>query len=243
MSVKISELPSASSVGSNDVIPIVQNGTTKKVTAGILQNPTKNYMSIRNTSNITIASTGGWSSYQVKLTTIQYSNGSKFTLDDGAILIGAGVSKVKATLNMAIKGSSAETGTIIRKKASGEATWQGYYPTCNYKYADWFPTSTSVIIDVSEGDKIGAFLNTHTSGNLEINAVGAALLVEEYESSTVSTANTLNTTRLMNTGELVGMGDRAEITLDKEEQSEKISETKSAEVDKLESEERSGDNI
>ncbi len=32
MSIKISELPQATSVGSNDVIPIVQSGTTKQAT-------------------------------------------------------------------------------------------------------------------------------------------------------------------------------------------------------------------
>lgn len=33
MSVKISELPSADSVGAEDLVPIVQSGTTKKATA------------------------------------------------------------------------------------------------------------------------------------------------------------------------------------------------------------------
>ena len=38
MSIKISELPSASYIGSEDYIPIVQNGTTKKGTANMLNN-------------------------------------------------------------------------------------------------------------------------------------------------------------------------------------------------------------
>lgn len=36
MSIKISELESATSVGGTDVLPIVQNGTTKKVEASLL---------------------------------------------------------------------------------------------------------------------------------------------------------------------------------------------------------------
>ena len=34
MSIKISELPSAETLGENDIVPIVQDGTTKKITAG-----------------------------------------------------------------------------------------------------------------------------------------------------------------------------------------------------------------
>lgn len=42
MSIKISELPSATSVGANDYIPIVQGGTTKKATGGMLENYSTN---------------------------------------------------------------------------------------------------------------------------------------------------------------------------------------------------------
>lgn len=41
MSIKISELPEATSVSQSDLIPIVQDGTTKKATAGIIN--TDNY--------------------------------------------------------------------------------------------------------------------------------------------------------------------------------------------------------
>lgn len=37
MSIKISELPQASTVNNTDVIPIVQNGTTKQVTTELLK--------------------------------------------------------------------------------------------------------------------------------------------------------------------------------------------------------------
>lgn len=37
MSIKISELPAATSVGDNDVLPIVQSGTTKKATASLVK--------------------------------------------------------------------------------------------------------------------------------------------------------------------------------------------------------------
>lgn len=36
MSIKISELPQATSVGSSDIVPIVQGGTTKQATAGMM---------------------------------------------------------------------------------------------------------------------------------------------------------------------------------------------------------------
>lgn len=36
MSIKISELPQATSVGSSDIVPIVQGGTTKQATAGMI---------------------------------------------------------------------------------------------------------------------------------------------------------------------------------------------------------------
>lgn len=37
MSIKISELPQATSVGSSDIVPIVQGGTTKQATAGMMK--------------------------------------------------------------------------------------------------------------------------------------------------------------------------------------------------------------
>ena len=35
--IKISELPQATSVGTSDIVPIVQGGTTKQATAGMIQ--------------------------------------------------------------------------------------------------------------------------------------------------------------------------------------------------------------
>lgn len=232
MSIKISELPQASTVNNTDVIPIVQSGTTKQVTAGILQNPTRNYISIRNTANVSIISTGNWSSHQVKLTTLYYSSGSKFSLNDGAIRIGAGVSKIKATLNMAIQGGTNETSPIIRKKTSGETSWVGQYPSANFAWSGWFPVSVTTIIEVNEGDEIGAFFNTHTSGTLTVNAIGTALLVEEYESTDASTRS-LNLTRSANTGELVGIGDRVELTNETKQDEEQVEKQVEKQVEQV----------
>jgi hypothetical protein len=39
MEVKITDLPSATNVSDNDVLPIVQNGTTKKIAKSLLTQP------------------------------------------------------------------------------------------------------------------------------------------------------------------------------------------------------------
>lgn len=113
--VKVSELPVASTVNDDDIVMIVQNGFNKQITKEDLFNDTeeniedvetnlqeqitnlqnqvndKNIITAGLSSNVTI-STGG--ANNINLNTTIASVGSKLTLSNGKIVIGAGVNHV-----------------------------------------------------------------------------------------------------------------------------------------------------
>lgn len=171
-------------INSTDIATAISSTSTNSEVAGakaVYDATDKSVITIVNSANKEIRTTGGWTAYQVGLNTVYYQSGSKFTLDttDGSIKIGAGVSRVKATLNYALLGSSAETGVGIRRYSSADGTWTTSRPTSNYTNSAWFPNSFSTITDVQENDKISMWFNTHTNGTITVNAYGTALTVEE----------------------------------------------------------------
>lgn len=116
MSVKISELTSASSVGDSDLIPIVQSGTTKKATAdkikptistSITSSSTNSEVAgakatydlhndvsfivcaLTSTHRITISQAWSSGAQSVPLDSIALSNGSDYSLNSGKIKVGS----------------------------------------------------------------------------------------------------------------------------------------------------------
>lgn len=89
MSIKISELPQATSVGSSDIVPIVQGGTTKQATAGMIQPTIEMAVAKLNTEKtINIATTGSVNGTIWSFDYLDKNYGSVFSLtNEGKIKI------------------------------------------------------------------------------------------------------------------------------------------------------------
>lgn len=180
--VKISEMPSATSVSGSDLIPIVQGGVSKK--ASVSQLADNDFIQIRNTSDYSKSVSGNWNKYFIPLTTIYNSKGTSLTLNstDGTVVIGSDISRVKVSLNFAIAGATSETAPAIHIKHSGETNWTAVYPAGNftaYNSSVWVTACLQTIIDVNQGDELMLGFNTHTSGTLKFNGIGTVLTVEK----------------------------------------------------------------
>lgn len=128
MGVKISELTQTTAPQNSDVLPIVQNGETKKITfANLLKNLTtqvtnlqsqindKNIITVGISSNVTISTSGN---NNINLNRTIASVGSKLTLSNGKVVIGAGVNHVfisgQGSMNL-VTGNGDAKNFIIQK--------------------------------------------------------------------------------------------------------------------------------
>lgn len=128
MGVKISELTEAMAAQNTDELPIVQNGETKKINVETLmsniqtqitnlQNQVndKNIITAGITSNVTISTAGA---NNINLNRTIASVGSKLTLSNGKIVIGAGVNHVfisgQGSMNL-VTGNGDAKNFIIQK--------------------------------------------------------------------------------------------------------------------------------
>lgn len=277
MSIKISELPSASSVTSSDAIPIVQSGTTKKVTVGtmvpavatsITSSSTneqvagakavydsKNALSLcvgRVRTNKSITVTTAWSSGSkiVPLDDFLTNVGGDYTISsDGGIVVGSKPKVVEITAqltpyNFPLPSSGAyDYQLVLKRKRNGTTeaiTSQG--TQLNQYSTSMIAFMLSTVLEVQENDTFYIAIGVgQPSKTVNSGTNASALTIKTLSEVALTPTRSLNLTKGENTGSLVGMGDRAEVTLEKEEQPEEITETKSEEVDKLESEEGSGD--
>jgi hypothetical protein len=231
MSIKISELPSASSVGSSDVIPIVQSGTTKKVTVetmlptiatSITSSSTNNEVAgakavydygeknimqllLRNNFNPSANHT-----YETLPLSLNFSSGSKLTFNSSThrIIIGTGVKTIKIYAFAGVNTVSVNERKYIQVYKNGTVggTLNMTYMSATDVRSIQFETFESV----TSGDTIELKYYGSLGDNVALNRAMLAVEVVEFEPTT--TSSTLNTASLMNTGELVGMGDRAELT-------------------------------
>lgn len=264
MSIKISELPSASSVNTGDVIPIVQSGTTKKVTVGtmmpviatsITSSSTNNevagakavydftsikYLSLYRASAWTLSAT---SSYTV-IPLNEFENiGGLFNFDTTTNQVSVSVaSKLSVNINISIQAASSSGLRYIRIRKNG----YGVYTIINTVAGSTALTfcASNIMVDMTPTDKLDFAMYGYSGDKIDVQRCFITIVAQPYSDTQTRTLNAL----LMNTGSLVGMGDRAEVS---EQVDEKVDEqvtdndfgklTKSAEVDKLESEEGSGD--
>lgn len=255
MSIKISELPSASSVTSSDAIPIVQSGTTKKVTVGTMM-PTIATSITSSSTNDEVAGAKAVYDYATPKDTgwldmTQYVNTTYFSARSDvppmARRIGNYVywtGDVYCTVAPGGKSGDILLGFPTWLKGIGEPQ----YSNCGVTYDDGVPYNIFTVYSNSlQNTRIRVNVATNivaqnqTRGFQLSNLWGYLTDTPFPTASESNSTRSLNLTKGTNTGSLVGMGDRAEITLEKEEQPEEITETKSAEVDKLESKEGSGD--
>lgn len=234
MSIKISELPSASSVTSSDAIPIVQSGTTKKVTVGTMVPAVATSITSSSTNDEVAGAKAVYdSALQVEEITslLTYTMSSGKTMSSFSAFRAGGFLMLSATVT---------------------------YTSTTDKVVELF-TLTNISDIMTGAQPVGRTYDspaTTTVAPCAFSINATTHLVQAYPSATsrgailylimpmptITPTRSLNLTKGENTGSLVGMGDRAEVTLEKEEQPEEITETKSAEVDKLETSEGSGDN-
>lgn len=192
MSIKISELPQASTVNNTDVIPIVQNGTTKKAPAGLIHPTIATDIGSTSTNDEVAGALAVYnnclkpeSNTPTGIATMDYNQSTFYKV--GKVII--------ATINFHITSSVATNGDIY--------TSIPYIPLVN---------SRGMIINTSGSSWC---VNIRTDGTIKIMDRnipsgwynGFGMYIEEE-----TTTRSLNLTKSANTGELVGLGDRVELT-------------------------------
>lgn len=164
MGVKISELTEAMAAQNTDEMPIVQNGETKKINVETLmsnlqtqmtnlQNQVndKNVITAKMLNDYTIQATS--TAEDVKSFSLYNSVGSKLTIDNGCIKIGAGVSKVKVSYHATTQNSTSDatTRTFTYLTHNNTAiTQESHY--FNRTWEQISVSHNSIIRSVNEGD-------------------------------------------------------------------------------------------
>lgn len=253
MSIKISELTQTSSIGANDVLPLVQSGTTKKVTTTTLLSEAE------KTSNKT-------TSISSSSTDTQYPS-AKAVYDYGQTLGGGdNYSTTEQVVGTWINGKPLYQ--IVVQCAMPQCVTNGTNVTTQTRYDTLglsnletkipvvaFLLSSSNTIPLMYASGAGyqakySFTGTHievvngATGNNNMTPY----VIFRYTKTTDTATRSLNTASLMNTGSLVGLGntanldviDRAE--LDVEDKTKLDTEELQA-VDNTEETEGSGDTI
>lgn len=242
MSIKISELPEATSVGSSDIVPIVQGGTTKKITANtLLLGFDVGLMEIYLSSNHDYTKTATWQWEQVPFDTIKTNIGSglSFSSTDKAIVIGANISLVEINWIITTNLQNPETssiGTVVSIEQNGTQKVACNAPIINQIAQT---SSGSTYLSVAQGDKITVRVQTGLANSYRFLA-GRCVLSVKVLKATDTVTRSLNLTKGENTGSLVGLGDKAEVT------DETLEKTKLDEVtevkEEIKDEKGSGDN-
>lgn len=296
MSIKISELPSATSVGDNDLVPIVQGGETKKAPASAFGGGgggTSDYTDLSNKPSInsvtltgdktsgdlnlvgsadiattidststnsqvagakavydkvnevsfikatharqTITFSAAWAKAAVPVDTTAQQIGSDYSISNGVVVVGSKPKLVEISVNCAMDGITSGTYNIAVNVTRGGTTVVSEPYAFSGVAAIWTP-QIYLITQVQEGDTIGITATKNQAGSVNFATTSLAIKTLSEVAQTTVTTNSTNTASLMNTGSLVGMGDRAEVTV----------EEKTVEVEPIETlkeEKESGDTI
>lgn len=208
MSIKISELPQATSVGSSDIVPIVQGGTTKQATAGMIAPTIATSITSSSTNNEVAGAKAVYDFAQEKYSTTEQRIG---TWHDGKPLY-------QKTI---ISTTALHSGSNVIPLNISNPDWV-FYKVGYAPYTDGTIKSTYTMPSYESSTKYLTVLVCSSSDNEITVSVGSnwgnsfrggIVLTVNYTKTTDSaTTNSLNTASLMNTGSLVGMGDRAELT-------------------------------
>ena len=194
MSIKISELPQASTVNNTDVIPIVQNGTTKQVTAELLR---------QNTYSTAEQRIGTWI--------------------DGKPLYERTVSTPSPTV------TTDGTDSIAHIDISNTIDFSFISFQIAYATQQCFPLPYVVVATPPRRMTCRTDRNSGTnmtSITILSNGTGfnntTTVATIRYTKTTDTATRSLNLTRSANTGELVGTGDRVELTDETKQDEEQI---------------------
>lgn len=239
MSIKISELPQASTVNNTDLIPIVQEGTTKQATAGMIS-PTNEVSfivcALTSTHRITISQAWSSGAQSVPLDSITLSSGSDYSLNNGKIKVGSKPKVVELSICISpysLDGDATVTYQgIIRRIRSGTKTNLLNLAMYPYNINKSCYYSGSVITTCEENDEFELALGTSSPTKTVDSGTSAnALTIKTLSEVALSQTRTLNAP-LMNTGSLVGLGDKAEVTDETLEKTklDEVTEVKEAEA-------------
>lgn len=195
MGVKISELTEAMAAQNSDEMPIVQNGETKKITVETLmsnlqtqltslQNQVndKNAITIGLNADTTTTSTSAYQNIDLSLTKQMAKVGTKLSLSNGKVLIGAGVSHVLVSGKIQTQGDNSAYGISIRKNTNLGVS-DGYEGTPGNSWNQL--TAPSILIPVVQGDTIKMTIYHNVSGTTKTikayNGFGTYLTVEAID--------------------------------------------------------------
>lgn len=233
MSIKISELPQATSVGSSDIVPIVQGGTTKQATAGMINSPSFAVFSA-SASSITITSSWNAGSKLIPATSRPLTYGDDFIIENGKIKINSNISYVQISSNGGLGNSSSPSGTLyllLCRERNGTLEYL-YANGVNVTDTGWmlFP----VFVDCQQGDLFSFRLgkDDNAGSTVTITASASRYMIIEKKANGNSSTRSLNLAKTTNTGSLVGLGDKAEVTDETLEKTklDEVTEVKEAEA-------------
>lgn len=194
MGVKISELTEAMAAQNTDVMPIVQNGETKKITVETLmsnlqtqltnlQNQVndKNAITIGLNADTSTTSTSAYQGIDLSLTKEISKVGTKLSLSNGKVLIGSGVTKVLVSGKLQTQGDNSAYGLLIKKNNTEISN--------NYEGnqgASWSQlTASPILVSVTEGDTIKMSIYHNSSNTTKTvkayNGYGTYLTVEAID--------------------------------------------------------------
>ena len=204
MSIKISELPQASTVNNTDVIPIVQGGTTKKAPAGLIRPTIATDISSTST-NDEVA--GAKAVYDFVNTPIDLSSAITYTASTGITIQSFKVTKVGGIFLISIQfGTTATTNKMVDivtlTNVDNIITTVGSARTYGSPANSTTLPASCVIAGSTKT------ITLYTTGT-SINGGALSIILPAF---TISTATrSINLNRLVNTGELAGIGDSAEL--------------------------------
>ena len=162
----------------NTTTPI--NATNlNKMEQGIYDANDKNVITIGLNADTTTSSTSAYQNIDLSLTKQIAKVGTKLSLSNGKVLIGAGVSKILVSGKIQTQGDNSAYGLSIRKN-SNTAIAENYEGTPGNSWNQL--TAPSILIPVVQGDTIKMTIYHNSSGTTKTikayNGYGTYLTVE-----------------------------------------------------------------
>lgn len=248
MSIKISELPQANTVNSTDVIPIVQNGTTKQATAGMMMPAIATSITSSSTNNevagakavydlhngtdiikvmltsddaYTPSSAWDWHTVALNAQELKYGDSFSFSASNKCITVNTNALiqidwVVTIGLEAGISADATTARCYIRIVTDNSSTDAYIPPYANLVMVKGRANTTfgTIVANVTAGAPLYIKVQNELNEAHRLMGNRCGMTVRILQKSSGATLNSIspNTAKLMNTGELVGMGDRVELT-------------------------------
>lgn len=218
MGIKISDLTSATSLTGSEEFPIVQAGNTKKTTINEINgclNAIK--VTLNSNSSFTKSSAWAWQIVPINNQEFLYGTGLSFNSTNHSVVIGENVSVVEVTYTITIaQGTPATTRravagatTDLTTLANTTITPQGNITMVNGQASTY---SCTTIIPVTQGQEIALKVQISDADTYSFIGDRCCLLVRVIKTGTATQTRSANLT--MNTGSLVGSGEKSNLLLE-----------------------------